>query len=435
MILLWLFVALLVMCFSFEIGRKECLSGVLIEVDHKREPLLTNGDYSTFVTLASFNLIRVYCETPFRHVYLIYHHSSAPGILHTRNKHIVIGDNGVLHELVSLEQDTNLCWIQYHQTVNLSLIFAFQTKLPDWVQRWETNPDTADLLLVAAHADDEQLYFAGLLPTMINMRRKVQVLYMISHPSHAYRMNEQLNGLWAIGIKRYPIFGIVPDHPCRDLTTAFNLLSQDNLTIEHVIKHVVDSVRRFQPEVVVTHDMDGEYGHGQHRLTAFAVKEAIHQFCNPKFPSSFRPYQPLKVYFHLHNKCTITMNYDVPLDFYHGLTAFEVAKMGFREHQSQIQSRYTPWLEGPNRSYTKATQIQPHSPLKFGLYYSQVGCQSGTNDLFAGITSDCADTCRCISTRHSITIMLKCIFAILSALLLIYFIFDRKIKVHTRYKV
>ncbi len=49
--------------------------------------------------------------------------------------------------------------------------------------------------------------------------------------------------------------------------------------------------RRFKPEVVVTQDENGEYGHGAHRLAVKVMKEAVHLSIDPsKYPASVQEY-------------------------------------------------------------------------------------------------------------------------------------------------
>ena len=77
------------------------------------------------------------------------------------------------------------------------------------------------------------------------------------------------------------------------------------------------------------------------------------------------------------------MNYDIPLEYYNGMTAYEVSKLGYAEHDSQQYTWFTDWLKGKNNEYTKATDIKTYSPTKFGLYYSKNGnYETLDNDLF-----------------------------------------------------
>lgn len=75
------------------------------------------------------------------------------------------------------------------------------------------------------------------------------------------RGHERLNGLWEMGIRHYPILGTMEDSGTHSMETVANLHKKDDLKGWQVTQ-----IRRFQPLVVVGHDLDGEYGNGQHKL-------------------------------------------------------------------------------------------------------------------------------------------------------------------------
>ena len=61
--------------------------------------------------------------------------------------------------------------------------------------------ETADIMLISTHADDEQLFFAGLLPYYSQVRDlNVQVVYCTDHIYEPGRPEERKNGLWGVGI-------------------------------------------------------------------------------------------------------------------------------------------------------------------------------------------------------------------------------------------
>ena len=79
------------------------------------------------------------------------------------------------------------------------------------------------------------------------------------------------------------------------------------------------------------------------------------------------------------------MDYDTPLEYFNGKTAYEVSKEGYKKHNSQQWTWFTGWINGKNTKYTKATQIETYSPLKYGLYYTTVGVDTQKNDMFENI--------------------------------------------------
>ena len=79
------------------------------------------------------------------------------------------------------------------------------------------------------------------------------------------------------------------------------------------------------------------------------------------------------------------MDYDTPLEYFNGKTAYEVSKEGYSKHLSQQWTWFTDWINGKNDNYTKATDIKTYSPLKYGLFFSNVGEDIQKNDMFENI--------------------------------------------------
>lgn len=137
--------------------------------------------------------------------------------------------------------------------------------LPDWVQQWEPPVDNgADLVLFSTHADDEQLFFAGILPYYAGQRHyRVQVVYLTNHRNWAgdpnIRCHEALDGLWAVGVRHYPVFGSFADYYSRRKVDAETQFAQNGVSREKLLGYVVEQIRRFRPLVAVGHDLNGEY--------------------------------------------------------------------------------------------------------------------------------------------------------------------------------
>ncbi len=336
---------------------------------------LSDNNYNTYVTLNTEDTITIENTEMFNYVYIIYYVESMTGTINYNDTSTKVGENQFLHECIKLDEETNKITINYNDTVRIKEIFLFNETLPNWVQTWNKPLDNADILLFSTHSDDEHLFFAGLIPSMIASGKNIQVVYLTHHNDNPKRLDEQLNGLWAVGLRNYPVLGAFPDAYSESLNGATNNLAYAGFSLDDVINFQIDIIKRFKPLVVVNHDEAGEYSHGQHILNTHALKEALNLL--------EYEYKPQKVYLHLYEENPITMNYDIPLEYYNGMTAYEVSKLGYAEHESQQYTWFTDWLKGKNNEYTKATDIKTYSPTKFGLYYSKNGnYETLDNDLF-----------------------------------------------------
>ena len=355
--------------------RNDFLESTSIFINENATTKLSDNNYNTYVTLNTGDAITIENTEIFNYVYIIYYLESMTGTINYSDTSTKVGENQFLHECIKLDEETNKITINYDDTVRIKEIFLFNETLPNWVQTWNKPLDNADILLFSTHSDDEHLFFAGLIPSMIASGKNIQVVYLTHHNDNPKRLDEQLNGLWAVGLRNYPVLGVFPDAYSESLNGATTNLSYAGFSIDDVINFQIDIIKRFKPLVVVNHDEAGEYSHGQHILNTHALKEALNLL--------EYEYKPEKVYLHLYKENPITMNYDIHLEYYNGMTAYEVSKLGYAEHDSQQYTWFTDWLKGKNNEYTKATDIKTYSPTKFGLYYSKNGnYETLDNDLF-----------------------------------------------------
>lgn len=309
------------------------------------------------------------------------------------------GQYGFLHEYVTLAEPTKSVTIDFPQKqVSLSEIQAYtQGTPPSDIQVWQPPLDgKTDLLLLSTHGDDEQLYFAGLLPLYAGERGyDVQVVYLTDHRNLTMvRTHEMLNGLWAVGVRNYPVFGPFMDFRLDDLDKTYAHYAKNGITKEMLLGYVVEQLRRFKPKVVVGHDFNGEYGHGMHQMYADLLAQALDITANENaYPSSAQKYgtwEVQKTYIHLYKQNPILMEYDVPLQNFDGMTAFEVSQLlGFPCHESQLDGLesggYIYGLEGQVKT---SKDIKRYSPCEFGLYRTTVGPDVACNDFMENIISN-----------------------------------------------
>ena len=320
----------------------------------------------------------------------------------TSGQVITVGSHGMLHEFLDLStlfgtEPTSVTLHFSNGKVRLSEIYVFaKGETPSHVQRWDAPLEgKADIVLFATHGDDDQLYFAGLLPYYtVGRDCAVQVVYMTDHRNLTNgRTHEMLNGLWSVGVTAYPVFGRFADFRIDSLQGTYDAyLYTYGTTQEQLQSFVVEQIRRFKPQVAVGHDLKGEYGHGMHRVYAELLTKALDITNDPaQFPESAEKYGTWdvpKLYLHSYEQNTIVMDYDQPLEAFGGLTPFQVTqKYGFPCHVSQQGYMFTPWLYGYNNEITSPTQITYYNPAHFGLYRSTVGADTGKNDMMENIVT------------------------------------------------
>lgn len=379
-ILLLIFLTFVFFCNVYAEKRYDFIEGTSIYINGEQTKKLNDDNYFTFEKINANDTIEVYSPKNIKSVYIIYYLNAKEGHMSYSGTWQRIGENGFLHEFIELNSNTQTIDIVYRSDVTIKEIFLFNNDAPDWVEKWEKPLEDADILLFPAHGDDEHIFFAGLIPKMVNDGKKMQVAYFINHSNWPVRYDEQLSGLWYAGLKNYPLFGIVPDAYSNSLNGALKNMQKKDVSIDDATKYVVDAIRRFKPDVVVCHDENGEYGHGQHRLSTYIIKNAIQYLKDDNYNSPYEPYEPYKIYIHLYVENKITMEYDTPLEAFGGQTAFRISMNALKKHESQKNTRWNVW-----QKLSSSKEINIYSPLYYGLYYSTVGYENEDNNMFYNI--------------------------------------------------
>lgn len=310
------------------------------------------------------------------------------------------GEKGYLHDFLDLVEifgtAPSSVSLEFPEKTTINELSVYTPgQVPDTVQKWEDAPEGGvDLILFSTHGDDEQLFFAGLLPYYAGeMDYEVLVVYLTDHHNYSGvgRMHEMLDGLWAVGVTNYPVFGQFIDYRSEYKDTVYLMFAQQGYGREDVLEYVTQQIRRYRPQVVVGHDFDGEYRHAQHMIYAEVLAEAVEKAMDPDFypemATEFGVWDVPKAYFHLYAENQVVMDWDQPLEHFGGMTAFQVTQeLGFPCHKSQQNTWFTRWLTGYG-TITRADQIEDYNPRLYGLYRSTVGADVEKNDLFENLHS------------------------------------------------
>lgn len=264
---------------------------------------------------------------------------------------------GFAHEYVPLEGAHTKLRLKPSKSCKLSEIYVFGAgEIPAFVQRWEPTLDACDLMLLIAHPDDEVVMFGGTLPYYAGeLKKKVTVATFTI--ASARRRSELLDSLWVCGLKNYPILGDFADIYFKSSAAAY-----ERWGTRTVREFTVRLFRRYKPLVVLTHDAQGEYGHGAHMLAASVAKAAFDMAAeSDKYVNIYEQHglwQVQKLYFHLGKTDAIEMDYDQPLQAFDGKTAFEVAKEAYQKHKSQHQYTFQVYERGSRYSSYRYSLIK-----------------------------------------------------------------------------
>ncbi len=239
-------------------------------------------------------------------------------------------------------------------------------QLPEPFVPWQPTPDHLDYLVVSTHPDDDVLFMGGIVPIYGAERGYVGTVAYVTSPNRL-RITEAMMGAWTMGTPYMPLFlgfqdiANVDKHP--------NLYANRFLP-EAVTLALVRLFRAYRPLVVFTQDVNGEYGHWQHKIVSAAVVEAACLAGDASFdPVSLAEHgtwQVQKCYVHLYPDDPLNLDVNAPLSQMGGRTALEVARASFLKHRSQQTGRH--WVQSDTDRYPMS---------RFGMAYGTV--EAGTD--------------------------------------------------------
>ena len=275
-----------------------------------------------------------------------------------------------LYEIVPGAKYVSVKFNQPKQGINKIRVFA-EGDLPATVVKWNPPHEKCELMVISTHMDDEWLWFGGIIPLYDTVKgHDVQVVYMAN--CGRLRYAECMNALAVAGVRTHPVFLGLKDERIDSLSK----------TLEHwggkegLMQRMVALIRCYKPEVILTHDWDGEYGHNQHILTSRCMETVIEAAADAsQYPESAEVYgawQVKKLYRHLETKNPIEFDWHVSYPELGGRTLLQTADDAMQENASQ----------------TKYYQVEDHGQYdnaKFGLSYSVVGPDVESKDLFENV--------------------------------------------------
>ena len=255
--------------------------------------------------------------------------------------------------------------------VSLSTVRVYADDYPRHaVQTWRESPEKLDLLLISTHQDDELLFLGGTLADYAARGAKVNVLYTAE--GERMRMREALDGLWTAGLRGYPIVLGLPDE-----LTMSEKQAESRWAKYEPQKLLVRALRQYKPEVIVTQDINGEYGHGQHKTTVSMTIEGVSLAADPNYdPESVQQYgtwQVKKLYIHCYKENEVVMDWNRPLDDTGIITPLFLTKEAYDKHRTQ-QASFS--IQKSDREYDNS---------RFGLYFTAVGPDEQKNDFLEHI--------------------------------------------------
>jgi len=230
-----------------------------------------------------------------------------------------------------------------------------------------------DLMLVVAHPGDEYLYLGGVLPYYVSEEGHTAVVVYLTSTDEQQR-EEARASLKKLGVTEEPVFGDFPDVYSDNVGEVTSVWDEST-----VREYIVEQIRKYKPAVVVSHDLDGEYGNAVHMLVARDVKKAVEDASVPyRYAASSQEYgtwQPLRLFLHFYGDASYVIDRESTLDAFSGRSIVEVEE----DLYESFSDEYRYALDVGDEVYGSAA---------YGLAFSSDGStETADGDFFSGISA------------------------------------------------
>ena len=240
--------------------------------------------------------------------------------------------------------------------------------MPADMQKWYDEYTKCDMLMVAAYPGDEFVTFGGLLTYYAGVKEsRVQMVYMTDMGRE--RKAEALDALWSVGVQNYPVFMDLNKGSADSLEDALKEWGGKDA----LIGRMVEVIRRCKPEVIVSHDINGEGGDYRRALTGMLMQYAVDAAADPdayaESADEHGTWQVKKLYLHLGTTALVELDMSVPYDALGGLTATEAAAGAFANYLS-LAGKYS---------------VSEEDSGVYSLAFSTMGEDTDRDDLFENV--------------------------------------------------
>lgn len=243
---------------------------------------------------------------------------------------------------------------------------------PEGIQLWQKPGDKVDMMMLVGHPDDEVLWFGGALPYYAGEQGK-NVLVVCAAMNRSIRRLELLDCLWACGVRTHPVHCMFVDFTTRDKDQVFLEWGGQAKLLETFTEYY----RQYRPDVVLLHDVKGEYGHGIHQTMCWLGQQcaelAADASAYPEQVQKYGTWNIPKIYIHLYPENQIRMDWHRPLSAFGGKTAIEIAMDAMTMHRTQLPHG---WRVEDGGEMDNAL---------YGLYRTLVGEDVRKDDFFENI--------------------------------------------------
>lgn len=265
----------------------------------------------------------------------------------------------LLNEYFALPQGAVSARFSGEKAFAISELGVYDTETPPEalcvVQAQSARPK---VMLIVAMTADESYYFGSLLPYLSGDDASLVFLSCESRQAQ----QEAIRARYALGSRTQPIFGSFPYYPSAiDQRRLYSYVDKGDVT-----NWLIQIIRRYQPDTLITHASVAEDNIGMHQLTSthvlFAADQAADDGKEYVSERAYGVWQVRAVYQHVESGTSPLYDTSAPMPAYGGESAISLAQAAYEHYSSLRVTHYTvsdtPYFV---QTYPMGEQPQPQS--------------------------------------------------------------------------
>lgn len=311
-------------------------------------PRLTDGRYNSRISFEPGEALTVSLAAGAKGIYLAWHaapENTTVDMLDASDTLLASlpASSDLLNEYFALPANCARVRVTGEKTFAVSELGVFDSETPQdelcIMQAQEAQPK---VMLIASYPSAESYYFGSLLPYLSGEDAALVFLSGINRQT----MQEAIAARYALGSRTQPIFGSFPYYPTAlELKPLYSYIEKKDVN-----NWLIQLLRRYQPQTLITHSAEGEESIGQHRLTSVHVLAAVDLAADEKkdylSEREFGVWQVGAVYQHLETGSDALYDTSAQLSAFGGESALSLAQSAY-EYYSALRVTHAAVIDAP----------------------------------------------------------------------------------------
>lgn len=312
------------------------------------EPRLTDARYNSRISFEPGEALELKTADGAKGLYVAWYAAPEAATIEMQDKSGALlaslpASTDLLNEYFALPAGCARVRIVGEKTFAVSELRVFDSETPpDQLCVMQAQKTQPKVMLIAGYPSDESYYFGSLLPYLSG--DDAALVFLSSENRQAQQ--EAIAARYALGSRTQPIFGNFPYYPTAlDLKRLYTYIEKADVN-----NWLIQIIRHYQPDTIITHSENGEDGIGMHQLASkhvlLAADLAADESKEYVSERAYGVWQVRAIYQHMETGATPLYDTQSPLSAFGGESATALAQTAY-EHYSSLLVTHASVSDAP----------------------------------------------------------------------------------------